>query len=330
MLEEPVLRAFLREVGIIDYPALVARADADPSWFWQRLLAFFSISFEEEPQAMFDQTSPVEHRLWLPSATLRLADILLTGNAASLGADAAVVWEAENGVVLSVSRAELGLDVRRVAEGLARIGIRSGDRVGILMPMRPETVVAFLALARLGAVALPLFSGFGAEAIATRLSDAGARGLIVADGTRRRGKVVDLKGVADRALEAAPSVEHVVVVRLVGSDAAPVAGRDHNWHELGADVRAAPAQAFDAEHPLMIVYTSGTTGNPKGTVHTQSGFLMKVACDLGLLLDVQRRDRILWLGDFGWLTGANPGDRGVADGGHARHGRGRSGLSRPR
>ncbi|MFN3337752.1 MAG: AMP-binding protein, partial [Thermomicrobium sp.] len=170
--------------------------------------------------------------------------------------------------------------------------------------MLPETALVTLALGWLGAIAVPIFSGFGPEAVATRLQDSEAAFLVTADAFPRRGQLVRLKEIADRALAHCPTVRRVLVVRRSGTDIPWVSNRDHWWHERLAAVSIGPAATLtDATSPYMLIYTSGTTGRPKGTVHVQAGFPIKAAHDLAYCFDVQTDDRVLWLTDLGWMMG---------------------------
>ena len=179
-----------------------------------------------------------------------------------------------------------------------------GDRVALFMPMCPELVIAFFAAIKLGGVVLPLFSGYGADAVATRLRDAEAKLLVTTDGFWRRGETVALKPLADQAAAAAPSILSTLVVRRIGTDVQWTKRRDHDWTEL------VPRQSttFDtirtgAEDPLMIIYTSGTTGRPKGTVHSHCGFPIKAAQDMAHCFDVHDTDTMYWVTDIGWMMG---------------------------
>jgi acetyl-CoA synthetase len=187
-------------------------------------------------------------------------------------------------------------------------GIEPGDRVGVFMPMVPETPAAFLAIAKIGAVALPIFSGYGADAVAVRLVDAGAKAVVTVDGFYRRGKVVELAKTTEEALRSAPCVETVVVVpRLSGSPRlsgifTPETEKMIPWPLLSQREPLA-SRPLDSEHPLFIAYTSGTTGRPKGSVHVHGGFLAKIAEEVAFQFDVTPNDRLFWFADMGWIMG---------------------------
>lgn len=297
------LDRFLAASGVSDYDSLIRRSNADPDWFWNAVITHFRPVFEAASNGIQDHNTPVEHRAWLPGGKLNIAGTCLRNDHGDFASGKpALVWETENGQIETWDRERLGNEVRRASQGLRRSGISVGDRVGILMPMLPETIAAYLAVASVGAIALPLFSGYGAEAIAQRLHDAQAKALVTADGTTRRGREIPIKAIADDALRSAPSVEIVAVVERSGIAFDKKEGRDVSWSEL-TSLGDMEAVFLDAESELMLVYTSGTSGNPKGTLHSHGGFLLKVLCDLGLLLDMQPGDRVMWMGDFGWLTG---------------------------
>jgi len=193
---------------------------------------------------------------------------------------------------------------RSLANALRALGIGEGDRVGIFLPMSPEAAIATLAVVRIGAIYTPCFSGFGAQAVASRLQDCEAKLLITADGFYRRGQVVRMKETADEALTQSPTVQRVLVYRRLGRDIPWTAGRDVWWQDATASQSdRCPVVAVESDRPCLIIYTSGTTGRPKGTVLTHGGFLLKCAHDFAYCHDVGEDDRLFWLTDLGWLMG---------------------------
>jgi len=220
----------------------------------------------------------------------------------------AVIWEGDGGETRSLTYDQLWRETRRFANALVAAGVEKGDRIGIFMPMIPETVVAVLACGLVGAIYIPMFSGYGAEAVATRLRDGEARMLITANGFYRRGKLVSLKQTADEAMASVPTVETCIVFDRTGLPTPMTDGRDRWWGDLMAaasDVFA--PRSLAANDPYMVIYTSGTTGQPKGAVHVHAGFPIKAAHDLAYLFDLHAGERIFWLttrlDDGPWLIG---------------------------
>jgi acetyl-CoA synthetase len=216
----------------------------------------------------------------------------------------AIRWEAEDGQTRLVSYAELYGEVNRMANALRELGIGKGDVVGLFMPMAPEIAIGLFAIVKIGAIVLPLFSGYGADALSTRLADAEAKALLTADGFYRRGQIVPMKSIADAAIDRVPTIRLAVVLRQLGIETPWTPGRDHWWHEVIAGQRSnAATERTGAEEPLMIIYTSGTTGKPKGAVHTHCGFPVKAAQDMVHGLDVHESDTLYWVTDMGWMMG---------------------------
>jgi acetyl-CoA synthetase len=216
----------------------------------------------------------------------------------------AVIFEGEPGEVRKLTYGELDVEVCRLAGALRRLGVRPGDRVGIFMPMTPEVAISVLATVKIGAVIVPLFSGYGAEAIASRLRDGEAKVVICADGFYRRGQVVPMKETLDRALVTCPSVTKVIVHRRVMREIPWNHARDLVWDVLLEDEpKHARTQELDPEDPLMIIYTSGTTGKPKGTLHVHGGFPVKGAQDMAHGFDIGSEDTVFWYSDIGWMMG---------------------------
>ncbi|QUF01689.1 acetate--CoA ligase [Actinosynnema pretiosum subsp. pretiosum] len=221
------------------------------------------------------------------------------------GEQVAIHWEGEPGDSRTITYADLKRDVSKAANALASLGVGAEDRVAIYMPMVPEAIVAMLACARIGALHSVVFGGFSAEALRTRVEDSQAKLVITTDGQYRRGNPAPLKPAVDEAVSKAASVEHVLVVRRTGGEVAWTEGRDLWWHELvdGQSEEHAP-EAFDSEHPLFILYTSGTTGNPKGILHTSGGYLTQTAYTHHNVFDLKPDSDVYWCtADIGWVTG---------------------------
>jgi acetyl-CoA synthetase len=217
---------------------------------------------------------------------------------------AAIIWEGEPGDSRTLTFAELHREVCKFANVLKGLGVKKGDRVALYMPMIPELAIAMLACTRIGAPHSIVFGGFSAEALRDRINDLGAHAVVTADGGFRRGKPVPLKAAVDEALQGAPGVESVVVVRRTGEPVAMQSGRDRWWHDVMAEVSArCPAAKLDAEHPLFILYTSGTTGKPKGILHTTGGYLTHVATTSHAIFDLKEDDTYWCTADIGWVTG---------------------------
>ncbi len=216
----------------------------------------------------------------------------------------AIIWEGDSGEQRKLTYGELNAMSSKVANCLTKLGVGVGDAVSIYMPMVPETVAVLFGCLKIGAVAVPVFSGYGAQPLAARLMDSQAKVLFTADGGMRRGKVIHIKDDADAAADAAPSVKHVVVLNHVGIETKWVPGRDLKWEDVvnGADA-SAPTAVLEAEHPSLYLYTSGTTGRPKGTVHTHAGALAQIAKELGFAFDVRPTDVFFWVTDIGWMMG---------------------------
>ncbi len=298
------LGRFLVRHGLASYEALRERAASDSEWFWCAVMDFHSLHFFRPFDRLLDLSAGPEWPQWCVGGTTNLAwNCLDRTIAAGRGTHSAIEWEGEAGARRSMNYAELTALTRRAAAGLAGLGIARGDVVGLYMPMVPETMAAYLAIVSIGAIALPMFSGFGANAVAERLADAQAKAVITADCTWRRGKRSAMLDVVEEAALSVPSLAHIVVVERDAAGAAPVPHRHQRWAELVSGSEEQAPLELAAETPAMIVYTSGTTGKPKGTVHTHCGFMTKVALDFGLVLDLQPQDRLLWMSDMGWLTG---------------------------
>ncbi len=293
------LRRFADAHGRRDFASLHAWSVADLDGFWRAVDADLGLVWQERYRAVLDSSAGVEWTKWWIGGRMNYVATALRHDPARL----ALVAEGEEGAVRRVTYGALAAEVARFASGLRALGVRAGDRVGIFLPLGVECVVASLACGALGAVYLPIFSGYAADAIAGRLRDAGASVLVCADGFYRRGQVVMMKETADAAADAAPSVKRIVVAQRVGR-AFTRRERDVLWSEVVAKGTDAFAPAdTSAEDPFMLIYTSGTTGRPKGAVHVHGGFPVKAAQDMAHCFDVQAGDVVFWFTDIGWMMG---------------------------
>ena len=304
-VERSRLRRFIERVGARDLEDLHERAVTDPAWFWEQAVADIGVRFDPAPQRVLDLSRGPEWARWFPGAGFNYVRMAVDEPAAARPDDLAIVWEGEDGETRNLTRAELRRQVDRAARALRTLGVAKGDRVGIFLPMIPEVAITALACGKLGAVYTPIFSGYGAPAVASRLADSAARVLVTADVAWRRGRPVPMKEVADAALRDAPSVERCLVVRRDDSRIEWHAGRDVDWAAALAEAGGEPFECVetDANDPYMLIYTSGTTGRPKGAVHVHAGFPLKGAIDLAHLFDLQAGDRLFWFTDMGWMMG---------------------------
>jgi acetyl-CoA synthetase len=303
------LGRFVRAAGEPDLDALQRHAERDPAWFWAAAADDLQLSWQRRPAQTLDLARGPEWARWWAGGAFNYVSAAVDPRAAANADGAALTWEGEDGSVRRLTNRELKSEVDCAAAMFANLGVREGDRVGIFLPLLPETVVSVLALGKLKAIYIPIFSGYAAPAVASRLNDAGATLLVTADGTLRRGTKVDMKKVADEAAAQAPSVRNVLVVgRLTDQPAQSswVAGRDRSWSLEMANAAGQPlteTPETDPETPYMIIYTSGTTGRPKGAVHVHGGFPIKGAQDLAHCFDLTAGDRLFWFTDLGWMMG---------------------------
>ncbi|GLU89377.1 acetate--CoA ligase [Agromyces sp. NBRC 114283] len=286
--------------------SLYRRAAEDRLGFWAEQ-ARELIQWETPFTEVLDWTNPPFAR-WFGDGRLNVAANCLDRHVdAGYGDRVAIHWEGEPGDSRSLTYAQLTDEVKRAANVLAGLGIGQGDRVAIYLPMIPEAVVAMLAVARLGAIHSVVFGGFSADSLASRIDDAEAKLVITADGGYRKGKVFPLKPVVDDALDRATggSVQNVLVVQRGGNEVGWTEGRDQWWHDTVATASAEhTAEAFDAENPLFILYTSGTTGKPKGILHTSGGYLTQAAFTHKNVFDLHPETDVYWCtADVGWITG---------------------------
>ncbi len=300
------LRRFMDRHDLADLSALRTRAASDVAWFWEAVLDDLDIEFYDPYDQIVDLSGGIEQPAWCVNGSMNIVHNLLDKWQSTPAEDrAALRWEGEDGATRTLTYGELHRRVCRCANALRDLGLGRGDRIGLFMPMTPEIVIAFLAIAKIGGVLLPLFSGYGVGALVTRLQGAEADALFTADGFARRGRPIDMKETADEAVAQCPTVEHVIVHRHLGRDDTPMTtGRDRFWADFvaGHDPEARTART-GADDPVMVIYTSGTTGPPKGTVHTHCGFPIKGAQDMYHPMDLKPGETMYWMSDMGWMMG---------------------------
>jgi acetyl-CoA synthetase len=302
------LAAFMRRHGIASLPELMLRSTRDVEWFWGAVLEELGVVWHHRPTRVLDVSGGIERPTWCPSGRMNIVGTLLDRHAGTpQDSHVAISHESESGAVGTWTYGRLREESARVAGALRRLGVKPGEVIGVFMPLSPECVAAMLGIIRMGGIFLPLFSGYGAAAVATRLADAGAVALITVDGFRRRGKAVEVKSIADEAATRVPSLKRMLVHAQLGEPVKLTTGRDLLWSDAvdSPDALAAgqTVEVRSAEDCCMLIYTSGTTGKPKGAVHTHCGFPIKSAQDMLHGFDVRADEVIYWITDMGWMMG---------------------------
>jgi acetyl-CoA synthetase len=304
-IEEARLSAFMRAHELPDFDTLMQRSTEDVPWFTEALLNFLDIQFYQPYEKVLDLSKGIAWPQWCVGGKMNIVHNCLDKYIGTpTEQQTAFIWEGEDGKTKTITYGELYRLVNQAANGLRALGLGKGDAVGVYMPMIPEIVVAVLAIAKIGGIILPLFSGYGVGAIVSRLADADARALFTADQFTRRGKPVAMKLTADKAARQIPTLEHIIVVRNSDQQVEIQPERDHWWDELIAtQSETAETEVTSAEDTLMVIYTSGTTGRPKGAVHTHCGFPVKAAQDMAFGTDIRPGQTIYWMTDMGWMMG---------------------------
>lgn len=286
------------------YEELYERSLRDPEEFWGNIA--HELSWYQPWERVLDASEAPFYKWFVGGKMNMVCNAIERHISAGKGNRAAIVWEGEPGEHRTLSYAELDQSVSSFGAVLQSLGIRQKDRVAIYMPRVPEQMVAMLACAKIGAVHTVIYGGLSVEALRSRVVDSGARLVVTADGGFFNGKTIELKSIADHAVEGISSVEHVVVLRRTGKGVDWIHGRDHWWHELMAGEaakRGSSSAHLDAEHPFFIIYTSGSTGAPKGLLHTLGGYSVDVYALLKWVLDLRERDVLFCTSDAGWLVG---------------------------
>ncbi len=299
------VQRFMNKHGIEDYAELISRSTDDIEWFWDAIVKDLQVEFFKPYERVLDASTGMAWAKWFVGGKLNLAHNCLDRHARSARRDKpALIWEGEDGAVRRLTYRELAEGTNRLANAFKRLGVALGDRVGVFLPMIPETAMALLACAKIGAIFIPIFSGFGTQAVAARLNDCQAKLLLTADGFYRKGQQVPMKETADEAVANCQSLQRVIVFRRLGREIRWDKERDLDWSELvSRESTECPSQPLDSETPFMVIYTSGTTGKPKGAVHVHGGFLVKIAQEVAHQTDLHGDDILFWFTDMGWIMG---------------------------
>jgi acetyl-CoA synthetase len=287
--------------GLASLDDLRRASVADVGWYWDAVVKDLHLPFRTPYSSVLDVSGGIEHPEWFVGSSINIVDACVTRWQQTHADSPAVVHVAEDGTTTTITYRELQDQVQHVAAGLRSLGVKRGDTVALFLPMIPSAVVSCYAIASLGAIIVPLFSGFAPAAIAARIQDAGAVAVVVADGTIRRRRRVEMKALLTEALESCPSVEHVIVVDNVGTGT--TAAGETAWSDLLAAEGDGSSLAVGATDTLLLAYTSGTTGRPKGAIHTHAGFLVKTASEVAYSFDVDENGVFCWITDMGWIMG---------------------------
>ena len=305
VLEQANVVRLMRRVGAADFGQLQRRSAEEPEWFWPAAIEDMGLEFSQPWDRVVDLSRGPEWATWFVGGKLNLAWNCVHRWGERTPEVAAALWESEDGQRHGLTYRELSDRVTRFAEALVALGVEPRDRVAFFLPMSPEVSIVSHACAHIGAVQVPIFSGFAAPAVAQRLRDAEAKVIVTADGSLRRGREVPMKEIVDEAVREAPSVEHVVVWRRLGRDDVPMTpGRDlFDAEAMEGRVGQLEPLEVDSEHPYLLTYTSGTTGRPKGVVHVQGGFLVSITREVAYQADAKPADVVHFVTDMGWIMG---------------------------
>ena len=313
------LQRFIEKHELGSYDELMRRSTTDIAWFWDTVLSDLDIQFYKPYSRVVDLSEGKPWARWCVDGEMNIVHNMLDKYAGTeVDNRLAIKSETEDETTRTLTYKTLRVQTNEMVAALRSLGLGKGDAIGVFMPMVPEIVIAMLAIIKIGGIFLPLFSGFGAAAIVSRLNDAEAKALFTADGTYRRGKFCAMKSVADEAASQIPTLRHLIVLpvdnpalKLDGLkpsslQSVPAQFETHSWSELISQSTAGtqkPTERTSAEDPMMIIYTSGTTGRPKGAVHTHCGFPIKSAQDMWHGLDLHPDETLFWMTDMGWMMG---------------------------
>jgi len=304
-VENANITRFMKKYDIKDYEELIKKSTEDIEWFWDAVMKDLDIEWFQPYEKVLDDSDGIQWTKWFIGGKINIVYNCLDKHVKSdKKNNIAITWENEKGNVRKLTYNDLYKEVNRFANALKELDVTKGDRVGIYMPMVPEVVIGFLAVMKIGAISIPIFSGFGGHALASRLDIAGAKVLLTADGSIRRGKSAEIKKEVDKAVDTVSTLEHVVVYKRLGIEVPWKDGRDIWWEDIISNQSdECETMQMDSEDYAMIIFSSGTTGRPKGTVHAHGGALVQIGKELGYYFDVKENDVFFWLTDIGWMMG---------------------------
>jgi acetyl-CoA synthetase len=311
LIAQSNLQEFIKKHGLGSYNELMRRSTTDIAWFWHAVLRDLDIQFYEPYSRVVDPSEGKPWARWCVDGEMNIVHNMLDKYAGTNVDDRlAIKSETEDGAARTLTYKELREQTNKMAAALRSLGLGKGDAIGVFMPMVPEIVIAMLAIIKIGGIFLPLFSGFGAAAIVSRLNDADAKALFTADGTYRRGKFCAMKAIADEAASQIPTLKQLIVLNQKGDwmseavGSAVLSGRSlDSRRTANTTANAEQTARTSAEDPMMLIYTSGTTGRPKGAVHSHCGFPIKSAQDMWHGLDLHPDETLFWMTDMGWMMG---------------------------
>lgn len=305
LVENSNVKRFMERHGLNDYRDLIQRSVKDIEWFWSEAEKELGVEWFQPYSKVLDTSRGVEWARWFIDGRMNVAHNALDRHAASDAKDrVAFIWAGEDGAVERYTYGELHQEANRLANVLEGLGVGEGDPVALLLPMIPETIVSLYSVLKVGAIVMPIFTGLGSPAIATRLASSGAKVLVTVDGTHRRGRVIRIKEDLDEATESAPMLEKVIVVKRAGIEVPWNEGRDIWWDNACSCQSASyDTKPVDPEHPALFLYTSGTTGRPKGAIISHAGALLQSSKEIHFNMDLKPGDVLMWITDIGWMMG---------------------------
>lgn len=301
ILRDSNLAKFIKYTGCKDFQELRSKSIHDMEWFWNAVSCYLKIKWIEPYAQVMDSSRGIQWTKWFLDGKINICDNCLDYQLQNRSRKIALISERESGKMENLTYFELFSLTNKIANALiSSLGIRKGDKVGLFMPMVPEAIASFLAIIRIGAVVVPLFSGYGPEAVSTRLSDCEAVALITAESFERRGKSAPMLKTVLESLKEIPTLKSVLVFESKASKS-DGSIRQYDWSIIDRNEASRAAERTDSEDPFMIIYTSGTTGKPKGAVHVHGGFLVKVAEEVSFQMDLRWDDKLFWVTDMGWI-----------------------------